>query len=212
MSCSEQETKKYCCARRSRLPDLGLVVGIEHLGDGLRDDLLVHRPVVVAGVEGLEVERLDRLGPPQPQHVAGVDAVALDRRVVGDALHHALRHPADPELALFVLVVLGVAAPVDVIGDIGLGDLPGVAVAQPLVGDLRLPAVADLLVEDAELVADAVADGRALQRRQRVEIAGGQPAQAAVAQPRLLLAGQDLIEVLARARPAPCALLLRCRG
>ncbi len=38
-------------------------------------------------------------------------------------------------------------------------DLPGVAVAQPVVGELDLPAVVDLLVEHAELVADAVTHG-----------------------------------------------------
>ncbi len=55
----------------------------------------------------------------------------------------------------------------------------------------------DLLVEDAELVADAVTDGRALEGGQRVEITRGEPAKAAVAQPRFLLAGQHLVEVQA---------------
>ena len=70
MSCSEQETKKYCCSRRSSLPGGGLVVRVEHLGDVLRHDLLLDRPVVVADVEGLEVEGLDGLGLPQAQQVA----------------------------------------------------------------------------------------------------------------------------------------------
>ena len=57
----------------------------------------------------------------------------------------------------------GVALPAHPIGDLGPADLPGVAQAQPLVRHLHLPAVPDLLVEDAEFVADAVADGRNLQ-------------------------------------------------
>ncbi len=88
--------------------------------------------------------------------------------------------------------------PVYVGGDVGLVDLPGIAVVQPFIGDFRLPAVMDFLVEATGRIADAVADGRALQCRQRVEITGCQPAQAAVAQARLFLAGQDDIEVLAK--------------
>ena len=104
--------------------------------------------------------------------------------------------------------MLGVAAPVDEVVDVGFGDLPRVSVDQPVVGLLDLPAVVDLLVEDAELVADAVADGRALEGGQRVEITGGQPPEAAVAQPGFLLACQHLVEVLAEfgQRSAGCFL------
>ena len=64
MSWSEHEVKKYCCASRSCLPGFRFVVGIQHFGDGLRRHLLLHGAVVVAYVEGLEVERLDGLRPP----------------------------------------------------------------------------------------------------------------------------------------------------
>ena len=77
----------------------------------------------------------------------------------------------------------------------GPRDLPRVAVAQPLVGALDLPAVDDLLLEDAELVADAVAERRDLERRQRIDEARGEPAEAAVAESRLVLLRQQLIEV-----------------
>ena len=103
-------------------------------------------------------------------------------------------------MACVVGVVLGVAAPLDEVVHIGLGDLPWVSVDQPVVGLLDLPAVVDLLIEDAELVADAVADGRALEGGQRVEIACRQPSQAAVAQAGLLLATQHLVDVLPKRR------------
>jgi len=80
---------------------------------------------------------------------------------------------------------------------VGADDLPGVALLQPLVGDFHLPAVADLLVEDAELVADAVADGRDFERGERIQIAGRQPTEAAVAQARLLFEREQRVEVLA---------------
>jgi len=103
-------------------------------------------------------------------------------------------------VARVVGVVLGVAAPLDEVVHVGFGDLPRVPVGKPVVGLLDLPAVVDLLVEDAELVADAVADGRTLEGGQRVEIARGQPAKAAVAQPGLLLACEHAVEVLPQRR------------
>ena len=72
---------------------------------------------------------------------------------------------------------------------------------QPVVGLLDLVAVADLLTEHAVLVPQPVADRRDLERRQRVEETGGQPAQAAVAQPGVGLRLQKLVPVLVRIRP-----------
>ncbi len=46
------------------LTDLWLVVRVEHLGYRLRDDFLLDRLVVLAGVEGLDFKRLDRFGAP----------------------------------------------------------------------------------------------------------------------------------------------------
>src|ERR1017187_6944027 len=60
---------------------------------------------------------------------------------------------------------------------------PGIAQPQPFVGRLHLPAVANLLVENPILIADAVANRRNIQRGQRIHKAGGQPPQPAVAQP-----------------------------
>ena len=76
---------------------------------------------------------------------------------------------------------------------------------QPVVGLLDLPAVVDLLVEDAEFVADAVADRRPLEGGQRVEVARGESAEAAVTQTRFLLARQHRVEILAHRRQRfPC--------
>ena len=48
---------------------LGLVVRIQHLGDGFGDHLLFDRTVVVADVERVEVERFGGFRFPQPQQV-----------------------------------------------------------------------------------------------------------------------------------------------
>ena len=175
-----------------------LVVRVEHLGDVLRMHLVLDRAVVIAVVEGGEIERLDRLGLPEPEVVAGAHAVAEDRSVVGHALDDGVRNPAHAVTALLIGPRLGAAAELHLVGDFGPGDLPRIAQAQPLVGDLHLPAVLDGLVEDAELVTDAVADGRHFERGQRIQVTRGEPAQAAVAEPGLLLLLDQVVEVQAQ--------------
>ena len=189
--------------------DLRFVVGVKHLGDVLGDHLILDRAVVVPGVERLQCQCVDRVGAPQRQGVAGVDAVALDRGAVVDALDDAFGDPTHPRLAVGIGVVLGAAAPAHLVVQLRLGDLPGVAGRQPVVGAFHLDAVADLLVENPELVADSVADRRTFQGGQRIQVAGRQPAQPAVAQTRFLLAGQDLVVVLAECRESFPGLLLK---
>ena len=73
----------------------------------------------------------------------------------------------------------------DVHAFLGRGHLPYVAVDQPIVGQLYLLAVGQLLAEQAVFVADGAAHRGQIQRRQAVQKAGSQAAQTAVAQTRL---------------------------
>src|SRR5215472_8113410 len=71
-----------------------LVVGIKHLRNGLRGDLLLHRPVIVPDIERREIEGLSGFGPPQTQHVCDGYPIAGHRSVVGDTPDHSLVNPA----------------------------------------------------------------------------------------------------------------------
>ena len=179
-------------------PAAGIVaiVGVEHLGKGFTTHLLLHGAIEIAAVEGMEIKRLGRLRLPQPQPVAAVDAIAEHRHVMGDADGLFGGNPAHPVLALVVVPYLRVASEADPAAHGRLHQLPGPAALEPLVGDLHLPAVPDRLVEDAELVADAVAGGRDLKSGEGFEEASCQTAEAAVAQSRLLLKGEDLLDVI----------------
>ena len=177
-----------------------IVIRIEHLGDVFGADLVVHRAVVVAVVEGGEVERFHCLGLPQPQRIAGADAETEDRRVIGHALDDGARDPAHAVAAQFIMARLGVAAELHVIGDFGPGDFPRVAETQPFVGGFHLPAVFDCLIEDAEFIADAIADGGHFERCQRLEITRREPPQPAVTEPRFLLLIDQTGEVEAQLR------------
>ena len=87
------------------------------------------------------------------------------------------------------------AAEHDALAGIRRRNLPGIAVFKPLVRTLDLPAVADFLAEDAEFIAQAVADGRHPQRCHRVHVAGREAPQTAIAQPRFRLFIANRIEI-----------------
>ena len=80
----------------------------------------------------------------------------------------------------------------------GAVDLPGVGPSEPVVGPLDLPAALDLLAEDAVLVAQAVPDGGDGEGGHRVEEAGGEAAEAAVAEPGVGLLLAEPVEVHAQ--------------
>src|SRR5262249_18406124 len=90
------------------------------------------------------------------------------------------------------------AVQVDLDPVVRAGDLPGVGATEPVVWVLALPTVLDRLPEHPVLVAQAVAHGRELHRRHRVEEARRESPEAAVAEPGvgLLLEEADPVEVL----------------
>src|SRR5208337_2600301 len=162
-----------------------LVVGIENLGDVFGVDLVPDRGEEVTGVEAFNVERLDGLCGPEAHGVRGVGAVAEDGRIVGNSTNQLFRIPADVETAISVAVPFGMAAEFDFDSVFGALQCPGIAEAEPFVSGLHVAAVVDLLVEDAVLVADAIADGRNVECGKGIHEARGETAQAAVAKARL---------------------------
>ena len=177
------------------LAALGLVVRVENLRDGFAVVLFAHGFLVTAAVEGLEIELLRRSRFPEAQEVHRVGAVAGHRNVVGNADQFLPAHPARDVVAAVVEDVLDVAIDLDLGGVLGPDDLPRRSVLHPCVGKLDLVAIAKFLLEEPVLVMDSVADGRKIQRRQRVEEAGGETAEAAVAQPHVVFLMAKLLVV-----------------
>ena len=143
---------------------VGVVLRVEHLGD-LRGDgvALLGGAAVVARGELLQIEVFGQHGAPHAQAVHHVAVIADDGQIVGHG---------DDVLGVLQGDVVLVAHPVlhDLAAEahghgVALGrNLPGVAVGQPLVRHLDLLAVHDALAEDAEVVAEAIAHARQVQR------------------------------------------------
>src|SRR5262249_60077209 len=85
----------------------------------------------------------------------------------------------------------------------GPRDFPRVGTPQPLVGFLHLIAVADCLMKDPVLVAEAITHGRKLQRCQRVDKTSGQATEAAVTETRVRLLFLELWKIATFASHRP---------
>ena len=153
-------------------------------------------PTTIALVECGELHRRGRARGPKPQRVDVPPAPSRDRRVVRHREHalggipQTARGAVRPAAEIF-----DAAAEPDGIFGFEPLELPRIAERQPSLRQLVLPAVADLLHEQAMLVADAVAVGRHRERRHAVHVAGGEPAEAAVAERRVGLKLAELVEI-----------------
>ena len=175
------------------------VGGIQYARDIFRLDLLLDGANVVAAVEDLDVEVFRSTRREQPQPVHGLAEIADDRHVCRYADHDLLRIPNLFQAVFHFARPVDLAVQRDVDRFFRMLDLEWSAVGLPAVRLLALEAVEDLLPEQAVFVIDAVSEAGHTERRQRLQKARRQPAQAAVAEASVILALQHLIQADAEA-------------
>ena len=161
---------------------VGRVIRVQHAGHVLGVVFIFHRRKVVTLVEFTEVNLATGLGAPQAQRVGGIGVIAGDNLVVGHGQDLFRFYPAG-----FFAFLLDTSAKAHLVARIVALKLPRVAVLQPVVRRLFLAPVDDVLFEHTVVVANTVAAARQRQRCQRVEEAGGETPQAAVAEARVVL-------------------------
>ena len=138
---------------------------------------------MVAGIEGVEQDRVDRLGAPQPQCIDPFGPPAYHRRVIGDRDNPVMRPPdASPRAVIFGVHHFDGTAETDLVGTLASFEFPVIAMRQPGFRQFDLPAVGNLLAEQAMRVADAVTIGRYIDGCHRFHETGGQSAKPAIAQ------------------------------
>ncbi len=169
--------QKVLLDEAQRAPLVGGIVGIEHPRQRFGGERIDHRAHEVALAELAKIEVVGGGRRPQAQRVDVAPAVSHNRAVVGNA---AQRRAEAGRRFQRAVDQLELAPEVHVDGLVEPLDLPRIVEHQPVVGLFVLPAVLEALLEHAELVTQAVADGRQLHRRQRVHEARGQAAEAAV--------------------------------
>jgi hypothetical protein len=130
--------------------------------------------------ERLEIEVIGCGRRPQAKGVDRLAAVAHHGSIEGNADQRG--RPSD-DRAQHSLPNLDRAVQPDLDLVVRASDLPGVGATKPVVGLLVLPTVLDGLPEHSVLVPEPVAHGRQLHGGHRVEKAGGQTSEPAIAQP-----------------------------
>ena len=160
-----------------------VVGGVENLCDVLGPVFFFDGADVVALIEDVEAEAFVGACAPEAEHIHGVGLEAEDRNIIRDGFEHL---PVRPDRLFAAAGVGNVFDPS--IDEYGHGvfranHFPRVAQLQPVVGALPLPAVLEFLAEDSVLIAQAVSVGRQLHRCHRVEEAGRQTTQTAIAEP-----------------------------
>ena len=93
------------------------------------------------------------------------------------------------------VIELDVAAEADLEGALAPLELPRIAVLEPGLRQLDLPAVGDFLAEHAVGIADAVAVGRNVDGRHAFHEAGGEAPEAAIAERGIGFQGGDHVEL-----------------
>ncbi len=178
------------------------VIGIEEFADRFGARFMGAGAEIVAGVEHVDAQRVRRARRPQPQRVDVLAAPADDRRVIGHRLHGLAGIPDRAFPAACIDRVLDAAAEMHLIDHLRALQFPRIAKAEPFVGIFLLPALADDLAEQAEIVTDAIAERRDFQRRHAFHETGRQPAETAIAERGVRLAiaqiGQPDAEIAER--------------
>ena len=160
---------------------------IEDADQRLRRQLSGQRAGIVARIEPIEPDGVDRLCGPQAQRVDPLAAPADHGGVDRDRLDRLGGFPVDRA----ALGADHLAAEADEIGALAPLEFPGIAMAQPGFGQLDLPAIVDPLAEHAVHIADAIAIGGQVEAGEAFHETRRQPPQAAIAQRRV---GFDLFQ------------------
>ena len=162
---------------------LDVIVGrIQHLGDRLGHRVALERADIVAAREGRHVEAVGHACAPQNELVDGVTVVAGDEHVVRHGRDRLIVGLRGAEFAVLIHPFVDVSAEAHLDRLILARVQPHIAHFQPVVGELHLPAVNDLLLEDTELIPDREARHRVAETGGRVHIARCQPSEAAVSE------------------------------
>src|SRR5882762_1968444 len=173
------------------------IVRVQHARQVLCFHLLLHGGGIVAGVESIDLKRGNGPAGPEAQMIDGGTAITRSQLVESDGVDIRRVDPAVQIAGRRVLWGLDSTAESYDEACAAAGHFPDIAQAQPAARDLALFAVgADDLRENTVVIANAVADGRVVQRGQGIEEASRQTAQAAVAEAGVDLLRGDVVEIM----------------
>ena len=185
--------KEILLAQPQLLALLVVIVGVEDLADGFGTGGFTEGAQIVAVIEAFHIDA-GALRLPQPQNADCIGIVAGNIHIVGHRQHRFVVDVLLHQVAL-VPVLLQPAAEFDLDGVLLIGTQPYLAAGQPVIGQLGLGAVHQLLLKDAVFIEDGIAGAVVAVGGHSVQVTGRQPAQTAVAQARV---GFALVQLFRR--------------
>ncbi len=169
------------------LSAFGFVVGIKNFRNTFPHRLLPDCLHVPPLVKDLKIELLGGFCFPQSKKVHGSGSVPDDGQIIRNSLDLLSLDPLGPVIPQVVVRMLDPAVKKDFLGVLRADDFPWVSVFQPIVRALNLSAVFKFLTEQAELIMNAIPDGRKIHCRHGIQKTSSQSAQPSVAQAHVML-------------------------
>src|SRR5262245_49442890 len=157
----------------------GGVVGIQHASQRFRFESPTQCTDEISGAEFLKVEIIRSSRSPEAESIDGFSSVAYHRTIVRYAKQAGW--PIRSDLNASVPNPEG-AVQLDFHFFVRALNLPRIAIAQPVIGILSLPAIHKRLAKHAVLVAEAITGGRKLHGGHGVEEARREATQTSVSQ------------------------------
>ena len=154
---------------------------IQHLGDDLRHGFLLHRAHIVALIKQRHIHA-GRGRPPQPQGGHALAVFACHHHVVGLGDDFGRIFAFNVVVTLVIPPLVDLAAEIHFFRQLRTRQQPAFAAGQPEIRQLGLPAVHQLLAEDAVFVQQRIPDGGHALGGKTVQEAGRQPPESAVAE------------------------------
>ena len=145
------------------LASLEIIIRVEDSGDGLCTLLVRNGAFIITSIELLEVKlSAAGLARPKSKVVRRLGSIARDGHIIGNGLDNFAIFPGMHDLAALILVLANAAIKLNVDRNFVTREFPGIII-EPVVGDLHLVSVYDLLLEDSIAVSQSVSPSRVVQ-------------------------------------------------
>src|SRR5947207_8835027 len=161
--------------KRSRTPEVLLfqaqlfstiqvIIWVKHGRYGLRALLVSHGTFIITRVEFLKIKLATcSLARPEPKVIRSERRITRNGNIMGDCLNDFPTFPGVDGLAILILIFFDPSVELDIYYDLVARKLPRVEI-QPVIGNLDLIPIDNLLLEDAIPVPQSVSPRRVVQR------------------------------------------------
>ena len=173
-----------------------IIIRVKHLYNILCQVLLLHRLLIISLIKGIQMELIDRLRIPDTKGVHHIVAIAYHRHIVRYCQHRLIAL-LNKIISLLLLVIFhtDITAEFYFRRIFRTADLKRIAVLQPVIRNLLLITVLNLLLEHPVTVPDAAAVSRISKGRKRIQEACRQSSKAAVSESCIPLLILDHIQI-----------------